>query len=122
MDVRLLAQTICKLEIGQTINARGQIQDCKNWSTSISRRYYGDSHITTCRLIKETVDQVISYINANQNREEYVAMLPDLGIAISRYIETCNSKKYSVDVQNELLPVKARIEQCTRDHCYQKKE
>lgn len=110
MDLVEIVKRISQLKVGQTINSEGEIQDCQNWSTSISRRYYGDSHDKTCKYLVGKTNEIIAHIESYQeDRDKLIALLPDFDLALSTYIETCRNKRYFKDVENTLIPTKLAI-------------
>jgi len=111
MDLVEIIEGICKLQVGQTINSEGQIQDCANWSTSFSRRYYGDDHVKTCNYLVGKTNEAIAHIQSNQEtRDRLIALLPELDLALGNYIQTCRNKKYGTDVEITIWPSKITIQ------------
>lgn len=122
MDLVETLKRISKIEVGETINSKGQIQNVNSWSTTFSRTYNGDDHNKTCNYLIELANQAIACIKSNQNnKEELILVLPEFILAISKYIETCSNKKYSGDVETVLTGCKTALEKVIIEYDVKKK-
>lgn len=111
LSLYAIAQNICKIQVGQTLNDKGIIQDCQKWSTSISRAWSGDNHTKTCNFLNSKIREIIAHIDSNQCLcERFIIILPDLRLALSRYLETCKDKWYLQDIENAIKPLQLLIE------------
>ncbi len=110
MELLQSLKNISQLEVGQTLSSNGEIQDTSTWSTTLTRTWYGEGHTRTCSFLKSKVEEAIEHVELNQTyKEEILEILPKIETALSNYRQTCMTKWYASDVNNQITPLILRI-------------
>jgi len=109
MDLIDRAKNLANLQIGQTMDSYGNVQDVSSWYTTILRSSYGENHILTCDYFETLVSDIITNYNAKIDSDLLIELIPKIIKSLKRYNETTKDKNYATYVSNRISILVGRL-------------